>query len=470
MLDAREAKLIWEADGPARLERERRALYFQGRELIRELELLRIDGRAKTRNITNWTKYAARLHAGFLASEAPNYTLSDPSGDKGPLTEWQAEYRDKNLLLADRQHALNAILYGFSIEVQTWSRERGTEFWVGDPLQWALVEDPMDRVVAAVSRLEIPKGTMVGDTIAAGPSVLWYIYDRFGRRVFLEAGDQSLIEQPERALVAGEGRAAFTVFQAARNRELFFGPDFLAQSDAYNIARSALSDDIKHNVDSLLWMKGLDLSKMLERDEHGQTVLEKLKKLGVLPLPADGDAGYLQRMVDVEKFKQDLKLSRQSIHLMGAIPDLETAIGGSDSTITNISGVALKLMFHGMIQQASEFAHWLELGLRDRIELWNARRRVLNLPPLEGVEIAMQYRIPFNEMEVIQYLPNLRGALSRRDILRLLPFVENVEQAHKDLLAEEGGGETPNNEIDNNAGASADEAGADRAPIEEPFA
>lgn len=466
MLDARDAKLIWESDHLARAERQRRWEYFLGQEHIRELLLRRIDGREKTRNITNWVRYAARLHAGFLASEAPNYTLSDASADKRALMAWQAEYRDRNLLLADRQHALNAILYGHSIEVQTWSEARGTEFWVGDPLQWALVEDSMGDVVAGVARVEVPTGTMTDGALAKEPTVLWYVYDRAGRRVFREGARNEMTEEPALARDGAEGRIEFSVFQACRDRQSFFGPDFLAQSDAYNIARSALSDDIKHNVDSLLWMKGLDLSKMLERDEHGQTVLEKLKKLGVLPLPQDGDAGYLQRVVDVEKFKYDLKLSRQSLHLIACIPDLETAIGGSDSTITNISGVALKLMFHSMIQQASEFAHWLELGLRDRIDLWNARRVRLGLPALEGVEIAMQYHIPFNEMEVLQYLPNLRGAISRRDILRILPFVENVEQAYADLLAEESQGGT---EDGPNAGAAAN-AAADRESIEESVA
>jgi hypothetical protein len=447
MLSADDIKVVWDQDASRRAARARRRAYFQGRERIQELLEKRIDGRQKSRAITNWTKYAAKLHAGFLASERPNYTLTDPmaGGDAGAeaLRAWEEEYRDKSLALMDRRHVEQALLYGFSIEVQTWNPKGGTEYWIGDPLEWALVEDAMGVLRGAVSRVELSAGTLFGGLIQRKPVVLWHVYDETGRRVWREAPGGSgqgemLMEEPLLRQELVEGRLPLTVFRVGPELESFFGDDFLVQSDVYNITRSALGDDIRHNVDSLLFIKGMALDKMLQKDEHGRTVLEKLKGLGVLPLPSDGDAGYLNRAVDVEKFKYDLKVTRQSLHLMACLPDLDDVIGGNDSTITNISGVALKLMFHSMLQAAAEFARWIELGLRDRIALWNARRARLGLPVLEGFEAALQPHIPMNEMEVIQYLPNLSEVLSHRDVLRLLPMVGNVEQAHADWLSERG--------------------------------
>lgn len=441
---AKDVVQIWSDWQWRRDQMEKIRLYFQGKNRIPELETLRLDGREKSKVKTNWTKYAAGLHTGFLTSHPAVYGVPEGSqgGEPQALSEFRAFARQAGTAAADSENFRCALLYGFSAEPMWFDgdRQRVRTTW---PWDWALVEDEDSNLKAAVRRVVLDKWAVWRGVLYPEGAVFFELYTP--EKVYVYQAQQNYLSiyryqfLPDANAAAGlrlaeerevpYGRVPVTVYRVSEDGEPFLDDAFFHQCDAYDVTRSSMKDDIKHNVDALLKTIGFNYEQWMETDEKGRMVLDKLKEMGILPLPDGADAGYLTRTVDVEKFRYDLKVTRASIHLMAAIPDLDETIGGNEGTITNISGVALKLMFHGMIQQSADFEKHFVQGLRRRVDLWNAFQGPRGRPMLEDVEIKLKRNLPFNDTELVQYLPNLNELLTVEDRLKLLPFVDDPEGA-----------------------------------------
>lgn len=438
-MDGAEVLRIWKRGDARRARMASIRAYYDGKQIVEELKKKRIDGREKSKANTNWTRYAASLHTGFLTSIPVGYALREASTDgKTPevISDWTDTYQANGLAAADSEHFRTAFLYGHSVEAHSFDGEQ-VNVRTSWPWEWELVYDRSERLVLAIRKETLPANTMVEGRILEKEATFFRVYDSSGIELFRVdgEGDDAKLVFEER--VAHEyGRPPVVVFRITEDGCPFLTPAFFVQCDAYDIARSSFDDDIKHNVDSLLLLKGVDFNGLLQKDEKGRLVIEKLKEMGVFPVEKEASAEYLVRTVDVEKFRFNLKVARASIHLMACVPDLDETIGGNEGTITNISGVALKLMFYSMNQASGEFEKHFVTGLADRVGLWNRVREVLRRPALEAYEAKMRRNLPFNETELLQYLPNLGGVMSTADKLKVLPFVDNPGQAYANLLAE----------------------------------
>lgn len=412
-----------------------RHAYYHGKHTVPELTAPRIDGRRKTQDKMTWVRYIVQRHVGFLTSRPVTYL---PVGDdRTGVDTLAALYRQRNLAENDGALLSDAILYGYAVEVLAM---RGTGFpsLVATPaLEWRLVHDDLGAVVAAVRCVKISKGSWHEGKMLAADTDLFTLYTdsevvRFDRT----KGDNGAMVERELTRAKHEwGVVPVVEYRALASGRSFISDALLRKCDNYDVSRSSLVDEIKYNVDALLVTEGVDYQQLLEKDEHGRSVLEKLKAVGLFPLPKDAKASYLQRTLDVEKFRFDQKATRAEIHLMGCLPDLDETIAGNEGTITSISGVALKLMFHLMLEQAAEFSRNFSRGLRARIELLD-RLAQFGRPAIGDVEIQLNQNLPFADTEMLQYLPNLDGLLSREDRLRLLPFVPDARAAADRAAAE----------------------------------
>jgi SPP1 family phage portal protein len=459
MLKPDEIAKIWDACRSNRAAMERTKSYFEGRQSIPELEQNRIDGRPKSKIITNWTKYVTIQHSGFLLSRRVSYSPIRATGSEVPEAYQALDsiYTSNNLAAIDESHFKNAFLYGFSVETHGFG-DRGIEVVDSYPWNWAFVKDESNQIVTAIQRVVMPKYSYYkGDFLADDINVFFVYTDteiteyksnsssrsRYGETEAsgLSANDEPIsIIQPSLQLVGTKphyyGEVPITVFYLDESFTPFLGDDFFKQCDAFDVSRSAWQDDIKYDVDSLLKTTGMKFEPLLEKDADGVTVMEKLRRIGLFPVPEGGDASYITRNTDVQRIMQNLKESRAAIHMIGCIPDLDGTIGGNEGTVTNISGIALKLMFHPMIQKASEFEKFFSIGLRDRVMKINTILAKLGLPTVEDYQVKLSMNIPFNEMEIIQYLPNLREVLSVQDQIKLLPMIQSPSQAYSNLMEE----------------------------------
>jgi SPP1 family phage portal protein len=449
--NAKEVVEIWEAGIGVRQRMQLIKSYHDGRQKIRELLEKRLDGKSKSSVLTNWVKYVGRMHTGFLTKHPVTYSMRDGKESQA-LSDYLAFYDSENLSALDGEHFRNALLYGYSVEVHWFSdgRPRVQSTW---PWDWTFVTDEWLQVKTAIHRQFVPKFTMLDGEMVTKDTAVFRVYTDTEIRTYktsagMQVGTGNAMVEGSDVDEAGSaefvssdphpyGRVPIVVFRVSEDGSPFLQEDFLNQCDTYDVTRSALQDDVRHNVDSMLKTVGLKSESLLDKDADGMPVYSKLKEMGIFPVPTGGDVEYLTNQVDVEKFRQTLKETRYSIHMMGCVPDLEGAIGGGDSgTITNISGIALKLLFHLMDQASSEMEKFFREGLRDRVELWNVMNRTLRGSELEDYQLTMTRNFPFNETELVQYLPNLAGVLSTEDKIKLLPFIDSPAQAVEKLRQE----------------------------------
>lgn len=464
MLSTDVIKNLWQDQMMARHRMAETRSYYKGEQKIPELLMRRIDGRMKSVVRTNWTAYVADRHTGFLLTHPVAYSAVDGQESQG-LKDYLSWYRTANLATQDLEHFRNALLYGFSVEPIGFNGQRvvSRTTW---PWDWCLVLNEDMEVEIAIHRQVMLKGAWFKGARLETDKALVRVYDSKRMTRYLSSvstvhnqeadenasgrggsspdysydlGSLELLDSKEHYL----GRVPVVVYRVKEDGTPFVSSAFFTQCDVYDITRSSLSDDIKHNVDALLMLKGMDYEPLLEKDAKGVSVIEKLRAIGLLPVPAGAEAGYLHRTVDVEKFKYDLKVTRASLHIMGCVPDLDETIGGNEGTVTSISGVALKLLFHSMIEKASEFEKHFTVGLRDRLAIWNTLQGKMAQPVLPEAEIKLKRNLPFNEAEILQFLPNLKGVLSTQDQIGLLPMVDSASAAYTRLLDEKKSQQPP---------------------------
>ncbi len=453
-MDGKDVLDLWDSGSDVRAADKRVLSYYKGKQTVPELNKPRIDGNNKSQVITNWTKYVVRMHAGFLTSRDANYIVDKSGGGKAgesqetALGQYREFYKANCLPAADAGLLADAIKTGRAVELHWFDGQRHRVMRTR-PWEWVPVRNEFGDVVHALRRVVHQPGTLLRRTgrVLTEELTEFVYYTPDYIQHFEQDGNKSVKELKSEPNALGV--LPLVLFEASEDGERFISDAFMTQCDVYDVSRSSLSDDIKHNVDSLLALKNMNFEQLLERDQNGLTILEKLKAMGILPLPGEASAEYVTRNVDVEKFKYDHRVTRASIHLMGCVPDLDETVGGNEGTITNISGIALKLMFHSMIQQSVEFEKHFEgserSGLRGRVALWNRVQRALARPTLDEFDTKMERNIPFNDLELVQYLPNLKDVMSTLDRLKLLPFVEDPNGALQRLKEEQKEGASNTN-------------------------
>jgi SPP1 family phage portal protein len=235
------------------------------------------------------------------------------------------------------------------------------------------------------------------------------------------------------------GRLPVIQFAATDLKVSHITKALMTLQDAFNTAVSSNQEDVLYNVDSFLLLKGYDMARVSEKKEgaEGQAATsdwERMKQLRMLAVDEKGDAKFLSKGNDVEKVSYQIGLLRDGIHTGGSVPDITGKLLGSTGST---SGIALKLMFHGMAQTAEAMVKHLARGWRDRVTLFNRVQGLLGRAKLTDYEITVALNIPVNELDVATYIEKLRPTLSRREQLRLAPTVTDPEQVLKEKEAEE---------------------------------
>lgn len=196
--------------------------------------------------------------------------------------------------------------------------------------------------------------------------------------------------------------------------------------DAYNVLQSDRVNDKQQFVDALLMVIGASFGD--DKDEVTETV-KQLRDLGILELPSDASAAYLQKSLnetEVEVLKKSLK---DDIHEFSKVPCLSDANFASTD-----SGVALAyklLAFEMLIKQKENF---FRQGLKQRLRLmcnfYNIKQ--YNLDP-GCIEIEMTRSLPINRVELVDMVASLEDVVSDETRLSLLDFIDDPNEELKKL-------------------------------------
>lgn len=190
--------------------------------------------------------------------------------------------------------------------------------------------------------------------------------------------------------------------------------------DAYNSLMGNRVNDKEQAVESILVLYGAQLADNLEDAREAMRILAEE---GLLELPADAKADFLKNALDEGATEILRKAIKEDIYTFSHVPNLT-----DEKFAGNSSGVAMeyKLLGLEMITKIKEANY--KRGLRQRISIF-AKYLGLQQIALDANSIVPQFSrgLPKNLLELSQVINNLEGKVTLRQLISLLPFVEDPD-------------------------------------------
>lgn len=212
-----------------------------------------------------------------------------------------------------------------------------------------------------------------------------------------------------------------TVFNLNFDEESIFDKVMTLQ-DAYNKLLSSEVDDFESFCDAYLVLKGC----MADADD-----LVAMKQNRVLMMDTDAEASYLTKNVSDTQIENMLKNINDAIHKISNSPDF------TEDTFMSQSGVAIKYKLIGFENVASNIVANMTKALQRRIELICS---ILSLTDGEtkwrDIQIVFTRNLPQNITDTAQAINQLRGIVSDKTLISLLPFIKDVDAEVKQLQKE----------------------------------
>lgn len=212
-----------------------------------------------------------------------------------------------------------------------------------------------------------------------------------------------------------------TVFSLNPEEKSIFDK-IMGLQDAYNTLLSSEVDDFEAFCDAYLVLKNItatadDVAEMKE------------KRVIVLPYAAQGvdpDASFLNKNISDTQIENMLTNIDEQIHKISNSPDF------TDEAFGTSSGVAMKYKLLGFENTAGAIAANMTKALQKRLELIC---EILNLISGEqmwrDVEITFTRNLPVDLAETANLVNTLKGTVSDRTLLSLLPFVSDIDKELK---------------------------------------
>lgn len=149
-----------------------------------------------------------------------------------------------------------------------------------------------------------------------------------------------------------------------------------------------------------------------------------------------GDFKYANCNIDYNTVKLYLDNLKQMLNDISCIP----SVLGSNTSIANISEVAMKILYAMASVNADETQKWLNIGFRQRFRLF---QKILNMQGIKvenDVTVIYNVSMPVASTEMIVNLKALRdlGAISIDSIMEKSDIVNDVEAEKKRLSREQG--------------------------------
>ena len=199
--------------------------------------------------------------------------------------------------------------------------------------------------------------------------------------------------------------------------------------DAYNTLMSDRVNDKEQFIDALLVLYGAQLG---DDEEEVTAAAKALKEHKLLELPESAKAEYLTRTFDENGVETLRKAIKEDIYTFSHVPNLT-----DENFVGNSSGVAMEYKLLGLEMITKIKTRYYKNSLKKRIRLFCG---FLGLKQLlvdaSSVVPSFSRALPKNLTELAQVVANLKGSVSQKTLLQLLPFVEDPDN-EIDTVAEE---------------------------------
>lgn len=190
--------------------------------------------------------------------------------------------------------------------------------------------------------------------------------------------------------------------------------------DAYNTLMSDRINDKEQFIDALLVLYGAALGD----DEDEVTKAAKvLRENKLLELPEEAKAEYLSRSMDENGVEVLRKAIKEDIYTFSHVPNLT-----DDNFAGNSSGVAMEYKLLGLEMVTKIKTRYYKVGLRKRIKLFCHYLDLRNIMiDADSIVPSFARTLPKNLLELSQIINNLEETISKRSLVKLLPFVEDPD-------------------------------------------
>lgn len=195
--------------------------------------------------------------------------------------------------------------------------------------------------------------------------------------------------------------------------------------DAYNLAQSNTANFFEYNDQAILTIANMgDVSTDDVKD---------MKEKGTVILEDGGSMGWLTKEVNdaaLENYKQRL---REDMHFWSSVPNMT-----DESLGAQLSGVAISYKMWNFEQLVVTKERKFKKALQRRIELITNMLNFLGASyDYKSVNITFRRNMPQNVSEIASMISMLRGFLSDKTLMQLVPNVEDPQEELERREAEE---------------------------------
>jgi SPP1 family phage portal protein len=190
--------------------------------------------------------------------------------------------------------------------------------------------------------------------------------------------------------------------------------------DAYNTLMSDRVNDKEQFIDAVLVLYGAILGDDVDETAEAR---KKLRELKLLELPTDSKAEYLARTFDEDGVETLRKAIKEDIYTFSHVPNLT-----DENFVGNSSGVAMEYKLLGLEMITKIKERYYKKGLRKRMAIFChflGLKQIMINP--NSIMPTFSRALPKNLAELGNLVNNLKGSVSMKTLLQLLPFVESPE-------------------------------------------
>lgn len=215
----------------------------------------------------------------------------------------------------------------------------------------------------------------------------------------------------------------------------------LSLIEAYDVLESDRVNDKQQFTDAILLLTGCTLGSEDIVDAEGnvikdpRTPAQKLVEERTLSLPdTEAKAEWLTKEGDESGAEILRNAIKSEIHKQSMIPDLT-----DEHFAANASGVAMRYKLLGLEQLTKIKERWFREGLVSRMKLFANFLSVLAAASLDAEKVTITFTrsLPVNETEIAAMVAQLTGIAPKRALLAQIPFIEDVDEAVRELEKEQ---------------------------------
>ena len=352
--------------------------------------------------VTNYCSQIVDNYLGYLVGQEVSYISQDDISDIMAVLA----YNDSKT--ADTELLKQALIYGRAYEINYVDEDSQQRFKYLDSREIiAIHENNIEESLLAVVRF------YAVDIFDATKGCYVDVYtDKTIAHYKSRPGFSSLEPLGEEAHYYGQ--VPITEFSLNQEEYSIFDK-ILTLQDSYNLILSTATDDYEAFSDYYMVIKG---AQGLTQDD-----LINMKQNRVVALDnTDDDVNFISPVQLAADTSVRLKDIEEQIHKISNSPDF------ADDAFGTSSGIAMQYKLLGFENTAGAIAANMTKALQKRLELICGILAKVNGDYWRDIEILFTRNLPTDYATLAQLITQLKGTVSDKTLLGLLPFISDVDK------------------------------------------